>query len=76
MTRKLIFGAALGALVVVAAVAAVLYASPYWAVYQLKKAAQERDVDALLAHVDERALRLSSPGDGLPAQRGHDRRGR
>jgi hypothetical protein len=42
-----------------AALAAAYWAAPYWTVRELKQAARDRDADALLAHVDQDALRKS-----------------
>ena len=42
-----------------AALAAAYWAAPYWTVRELKQAARDRDTDALLAHVDQGALRKS-----------------
>ncbi|MGR4869833.1 DUF2939 domain-containing protein [Variovorax sp. LARHSF232] len=60
MTRNksIALGAGL-AIVLLLLVAAGIYASPYWSVHQMKEAARERDVDALLARVDQSALRQS-----------------
>jgi len=45
--------------VAVIAIAASAYASPYYALHQIKTALAERDADALAAHVDFPALRAS-----------------
>ena len=47
----------IAAIVALGLFGAAVYASPYWAVRELKEAARERDVDALLEHVDTNALR-------------------
>lgn len=58
MNRKSIAAIALLVLAALAAGAAT-YASPWWSVHQMRKAAAERDADALLARVDQAALRQS-----------------
>ncbi|MDM0111074.1 DUF2939 domain-containing protein [Variovorax sp. J22R133] len=58
MKRKAMIGTVAVA-AVAALCAAAVYASPYWVVRELKEAARERDVDALLEHVDAQALRRS-----------------
>jgi len=40
-------------------VAGAYFGSPYWTVHQIRKAAQARDVDALMARVDQPALQRS-----------------
>lgn len=58
--RSISLGAGLAiVLLLLLLVAAGIYASPYWSVHQMKEAARERDVDALLARVDQSALRQS-----------------
>jgi hypothetical protein len=60
MTRNKTIAVSAGLLaLLLLALAAAFYASPYWSVHQLKQAARERDVDALLEHVDQKALRQS-----------------
>ncbi len=61
MTRNksIAWGAGLTIVLLLLLVAAGIYASPYWAVHQMKEAARERNVDALLARVDQSALRQS-----------------
>ena len=49
----------LAAAVAVIAVAATAYASPYYALHQIKTALAERNAEALAAHVDFPALRAS-----------------
>ena len=49
----------LAAAVAVVAVAATAYASPYYALHQIKTALAERNAEALAAHVDFPALRAS-----------------
>lgn len=50
---------ALAAAVAAIALAASVYASPYYALHQMKTAIAERNVDALASHVDFPALRES-----------------
>ena len=60
MTRKrsiILLTASMAAIVLAAAGA--IFGAPYWSMHQLKTAAQERDVDALMARVDLNALRQS-----------------
>jgi hypothetical protein len=60
MTRKTSIAWGLGLLTaLLLALAAGLYAAPYWSMNRLKEAARERDIDALLAGVDQKALRQS-----------------
>lgn len=61
MTRRFRLGLAASLTVAVLAclAGAAYYASPYWAVHRLKQAAQERDVDAVMAQVDQQALERS-----------------
>jgi hypothetical protein len=58
MKRRHILGIAGGALVA-ALIAGALYASPYWAVHEIREAANDRDIDALASFVDAAALRDS-----------------
>jgi hypothetical protein len=44
---------------IVAALSAASYASPYWELYRLRSAVQQRDAAAVAAHVDFPALRAS-----------------
>ncbi|MBB5606199.1 MULTISPECIES: DUF2939 domain-containing protein [unclassified Janthinobacterium] len=50
---------ALATAVAAVALAASVYASPYYALHQMKNAIAERNVDALASHVDFPALRIS-----------------
>ena len=60
MTRSRIWKVALAAAALVAIVlVGAYYGAPYWTVHELKQAARDRDADALLAHVDQAALRKS-----------------
>ena len=61
MTRR--FRPGLAAVLAVAVLACVAgaadYASPYWALHRLKQAALDRDVDAVMARVDQEAFERS-----------------
>jgi len=59
MKRKNLAIGAITVIVMAVAAGGVVYASPYWAIHVMKQAAIDRDVDELMARVDEPALRKS-----------------
>lgn len=67
MNKKIAAG-----VLVVAALGAVAYFSPYLTLYQMKTAVANRDADGLSRHIDFPALRENMKAQMLAAMSGHD----